>query len=207
MQSFEDDRIMKKFLHVGCGPARREHTTKGFNNGPWQEIRFDIDPKCSPDILGTIVDMSAVPDASVDAIFSSHNIEHVYAHEVGQVLKEFLRVLSDDGFVILTCPDLKSVCEAIARDKLLEPLYQSPAGPIAPLDVLYGHRPSIAAGNHYMAHKCGFTWTTLSQTFLIAGFRSVMGASRPHAFDIWIAAFKKLKTETEMQPFVQEHLP
>jgi hypothetical protein len=170
---------MKKFLHVGCGPLRKEHTTKGFNNGSWQEIRFDIDPSRSPDILGSILDMSAVPDASVSAIFSSHNIEHVYAHEVKQALKEFLRVLSDDGFVILTCPDLKSVCEAVAKDNLVEPLYQSPAGPITPLDVLYGHRPSIAAGNHYMAHKCGFTWTTLSKEFLTAGFGSVIGGSRP----------------------------
>jgi hypothetical protein len=52
------------------------------------------------------------------------------------VLKEFLRVLSTDGFVVLTCPDLQSVCEHVARDRLLEPLYVSPSGPIAPLDVL-----------------------------------------------------------------------
>ena len=123
------------------------------------------------------------------------------------MLREFLRVLSDDGFVILTCPDLQSVCQAVAKDKLLEPLYQSPRGPIAPLDVLYGYRPSIAAGDHYMAHKCGFTWTTLSNCFLNAGFRSVMGGSRPHAFDIWIAAFKRSKTRDEMLPFVKEHLP
>ena len=69
--------------------------------------------------------MSAVTDKSVDAIFSSHNIEHVYPHEVGQVLNEFLRVLSDDGFVVLTCPDLQAVCEVVAADKLLEPIYRS----------------------------------------------------------------------------------
>jgi hypothetical protein len=199
--------FMKKFLHVGCGHAKKERTTIGFNNELWQEIRFDIDPECSPDILGTVVDMTAVSDASVDAIFSSHNIEHVYAHEVGRVMKEFLRILSDDGFVILTCPDLQSVCQAVVKDKLLEPLYQSPAGPIAPLDVLYGHRPSIAAGKQYMAHKCGFTWTTLSELFLSGGFASVFGGSRPLAFDIWIAAFKRSKTPAEMQPFAQEHLP
>jgi hypothetical protein len=198
---------MKKFLHVGCGGARKEHTTKGFNTASWQEIRFDIDPKASPDILGSIVDMSAISDASVDAIFPSHNIEHVYPHEVGQVLSEFLRVLSEDGFVILTCPDLQSVCRFIAKDKLLEPLYQSPAGPIAALDVLYGHRPAIAAGNHYMAHKCGFTWTTLSKFFLSAGFKSFIGGSRAQFFDIWIAAFKILKTWEQMQPFANEHLP
>lgn len=148
---------MKRFLHVGCGRATKPNTTPGFNNDMWQEIRFDIDPECAPDIVGTIVEMSDVATASVDAIFSSHNIEHIYPHEVPLAIKEFMRVLTDDGFVVLTCPDLQSVCAAIARDKLLEPLYISPAGPIAPIDILFGHRPQIAAGKHYMAHKCGFT--------------------------------------------------
>ena len=26
------------------------------------------------------------------------------------------------------------------------------------LDILYGHRPSLARGKHHMAHKCGFTY-------------------------------------------------
>ena len=198
---------MKKFLHVGCGPAKKSNTTAGFNTDAWQEIRFDIDPGCSPDVVGTVVDMSAVADKSVDAIFSSHNIEHVYPHEVGQVLNEFLRVLSDDGFVVLTCPDLQAVCEVVAADKLLEPIYELPVGPISPLDVLYGLRPAIAAGNHYMAHKCGFTFSVLTKLFLSSSFKSVYGGRRPHFFDLWIMAFKQTKTEAEMKSLAQEHLP
>ena len=186
---------MRKFLHVGCGPTKKSNTTRGFNTDAWQEIRFDIDPSCSPDVVGTVVDMSAVTDKSVDAIFSSHNIEHVYPHEVGQVLSEFLRVLSEDGFVVLTCPDLQAVCGFVAADKLLEPIYQSPVGPISPLDVLYGHRAAIAAGNHYMAHKCGFTFSVLSNLFLSCGFKSIYGGRRPHFFDLWIMAFKQTRTE------------
>ena len=148
---------MRKFLHVGCGPATKQNTTRGFNSDAWQEVRFDIDPDCGPDILGTIVDMAGVQSGSMDAIFSSHNIEHVFPHEVEPALKEFQRVLTDDGFVILTCPDLQSVCKAAAANGLTETLYVSPAGPISALDVLYGFRPAIAAGNHYMAHKGGFT--------------------------------------------------
>ena len=198
---------MKKFLHVGCGPAKKSNTTAGFNTEAWQEIRFDIDPACSPDLVGTIVDMSTVADKSVDAIFSSHNIEHVYAHEIGRVLNEFRRVLADDGFVVLTCPDLQSVCEAVAADKLLEPLYDSPAGPIAPLDVLYGLRSAIAAGNHYMAHKCGFTFSVLSKLFLDSGFTGVYGGRRPQHFDLWIIAVKQTRTETDMTSLARDHLP
>jgi hypothetical protein len=135
--------------------------------------------------------MSGVADASVDAIYSAHNIEHVYPHEVPLVLKEFLRDLSTDGFVVLTCPDLQSVCEHVARDRLLEPLYVSPSGPIAPLDVLYGHRPSLAAGQHYMAHKCGFTFSALFGLFLNLGFGKVFGGRRPQAFDLWLIACKQ----------------
>jgi SAM-dependent methyltransferase len=198
---------MKKFLHVGCGQLTKAHTTKGFNNPSWQEIRFDIDSTCAPDIVGTVVDMSGVPDASVDAIYSAHNIEHVYAHEVPLVLKEFLRVLSPDGFVVLTCPDLQAVCQEVARDRLLDTLYVSPSGPIAPLDVLYGHRPAIAAGKHYMAHKCGFTFSTLSGLFLNFGFGKVYGGRRPHAFDLWIVACKQKKSEAELRQLAAEHLP
>ena len=151
--------------------------------------------------------MSGVADRSVDAIFSSHNIEHVYHHEVGQALQEFSRILSDDGFVVLTCPDLQTVCEAVAQDKLLEPLYVSPAGPIAPLDILYGHRPSIAAGNYYMAHKCGFTFSVLCKLFVSNGFKSIYGGRRPQTFDLWILAFKQKKPKSEMTLIARDHLP
>ena len=77
---------MKILLHVGPGHARLEHTTPGFNNGHWQELRLDIDPTVQPDILGSMTDMSQVNDQSVDAIFSSHNIEHLYPHEVPTAL-------------------------------------------------------------------------------------------------------------------------
>ena len=71
---------MQTFLHVGCGPKRKEKTTRGFNTPNWAEIRLDIDPSAAPDITGTMTDMSGVASASVDAVFSSHNIEHLYPH-------------------------------------------------------------------------------------------------------------------------------
>ncbi|WPL20233.1 class I SAM-dependent methyltransferase [Thiorhodovibrio frisius] len=144
---------MPHFLHIGCGPKHKDRTTAGFNTPDWQDIRLDIDPAVQPDILGTMTDMAAVESESMDALFSSHNIEHLYAHEVPVALAEFLRVLKPNGFAVITCPDLQSVCALVAEDKLTEPAYTAPAGPIAPIDILYGHRPSLARGNLYMAHK------------------------------------------------------
>ncbi len=94
----------KVFLHVGCGTQRKGPATPGFNSDQWREIRLDINPSVSPDVIGTMTDMSAVPSASVDAIYSSHNIEHLYPHEVPVALAEFRRVLKDDGFTVITCP-------------------------------------------------------------------------------------------------------
>lgn len=200
--------MTKTFLHVGCGGARKESTTAAFAGPDWREIRLDIDPNTQPDIIGTTTDMSEVETGSVDAIFSSHNIEHLYAHEVPMALHEFLRVLRPGGFAVITCPDLQPVAALIAADKLTEPAYISAAGPIAPLDILYGHRPSIAAGNHYMAHKCGFTKKVLGATLIECGFRHAATAERgaPH-FDLWALATKGAMLDADIRELAAQHFP
>ncbi|MDI9331631.1 MAG: methyltransferase domain-containing protein [Alphaproteobacteria bacterium] len=201
-----DLNAIKNFLHVGCGPMTKMQI-KGFDSAQWHEIRFDIDESVKPDIIGTLADMKAVPNHSMDALYSSHNIEHLFPHEVVPALREFHRVLKDDGFVVLTCPDLQSVCEAVARGNLIEPLYQSPAGPISPIDILYGHRGFIANGNVYMAHKCGFTYPVLQGVFFEAGFVNVFGGVRPEQFDLWAIAFKTEHSEEHIRTLAESFLP
>ena len=199
---------MPTFLHVGCGPKRKDQTTPGFNRPDWQEIRFDIDASVQPDITGTMLDMSGVASGSVDALFSSHNIEHLYPHEVPLALQEFVRVLNADGFLVVTCPDLQSVCALIAEGKLVEPAYNAPAGPITPLDILYGHRPAMAQGNLYMAHRCGFVEKVLIATLQAAGFQSIISRRRPHPFyDLWAIASKSARNEAQMRELAGEHFP
>jgi hypothetical protein len=199
--------MSKTFLHVGCGSQRKGGTTRGFNTDAWNELRFDIDEAARPDILGTMTDMSGVAAGSVDALFSSHNIEHLYPHDVPVALKEFARVLNDDGFAVITCPDMKSVCALVADDKLLDPAYVSPAGPISPLDIIYGFRPSMARGNLYMAHRCGFTEKVLCATLQSAGFPIVATIARPAAFDLWAVASKRVRSDAEIRALAAEHFP
>ena len=97
--------------------------------------------------------MKLVKTGSVDAVHSAYNIDHIYPHEVPVALKEFHRVLNDDGIVFIRCPDLQTVCEAVVKDKLLETLYDSPAGPISPIDIMFGNRQEIAGGLKYMTKK------------------------------------------------------
>ena len=174
------------FLHVGCGSKRAASTP--FAGLGWREIRLDIDPGAEPDLIGTMTDMAAVESGAMDAVFSSHNIEHLYPHEVPLALAEFRRVLKPSGFALITCPDLRSVCARVAADQLTEPAYVSPAGPIAPIDILYGHRASMQAGNLYMAHRCGFTETVLVGTLKAAGFAQIASLTRTAAFDLWALA-------------------
>lgn len=198
---------MPTLLHVGCGRNQKDRTTRAFNTPEWTELRLDIDQSVQPDIVGTMLDMSQVKDRSVDAIFSSHNIEHLYPHEVPLALIEFRRVLKPDGFVIITCPDLQSVCALIAEDKLNDPAYISSAGPIAPLDILYGHRPPMAAGNLYMAHRCGFTLKTLREALFSAGFLRVAGLQRASNLDLWALASMQSLEGSELERLARSHFP
>lgn len=193
------------FLHVGCGPKRAEQTP--FAGLGWSEIRLDINPAVAPDLIGTITDMTAVADASVDAVFSSHNIEHLYPDEVPVALAEFHRVLKPGGFALITCPDLRSVCALVAQDQLTEPAYTSPAGPIAPIDILFGHRASMQVGNRYMAHRCGFTEKVLTGTLQAAGFQQVASLARPAAFDLWALATRAAWPEQALRDAAAQLLP
>lgn len=161
---------MKKVLHVGCGVPNPLKLHAIFRNEEWEELRLDINVNAKPDIVGDIRDMPMVADNSVDAIWSSHNIEHLYPHEVNVALKEFLRVLKPGGFALIACPDIEPVAQFIVEGKLMEPMYDSPAGPICPIDVLYGFRPALARGNMFMAHHTCFTRKSLKDAFADAGF-------------------------------------
>lgn len=161
---------MRTLLHVGCGSSNIHHLPSYFQDGNWDELRYDINEAVAPDIIGTLQDMSLIEDGSIDAIFSSHNIEHVCSFEVPGVLAEFLRVLKPDGFAIVLCPDILSVAQAIIQGSLTDSLYESPAGPISAIDIIYGLQADIKIGNHFMAHKTAFTAHTLSQALIAAGF-------------------------------------
>ena len=201
------ERPGRSFLHVGCGRASKPNVGPGFLSDDWNEIRLDIDPMVAPDVVATMLDMAQVPTESVDAVYSSHNIEHLYPHEVPVAFTEFFRVLKPTGLLVLTCPDLQSLCRLIVEDKLDEPAYLSPAGPIAPLDVLYGHRVAMAAGNLYMAHRTGFTLKTLAAAVGAAGFRAFAGKSRDACFDLWLVASKSPRTESEILSLAASHWP
>lgn len=175
----------KSVLNAGCGPAGSHWLPSVFAPEWWRQVRLDIDPRNQPDIVGSFTDMRGViADGMLDAIFCSHAIEHLFAHEVIPAFREFLRVLRPDGFALVTCPDLDGIARHLLDHGAESIAYHSPAGPIRPIDMLFGHSQSIAEGRVAMAHRTGFTAPRLASTALAAGF-SQARIIRSGAFDLW----------------------
>lgn len=177
----------RTLLHIGCGTASPNRMPACFQGSDWREVKLDIDPTVRPDIVASITDMAAVADASVDAVWSSHNLEHLETHEVPTALKEIRRVLHPGGFALINLPNLERIAQLITQGRLDEVLYTSPAGPVTALDMLFGHRASIQRGNLFMAHRTGFTAQRLGAQLTQAGFceaRITPGTS----YDLWAVA-------------------
>jgi predicted SAM-dependent methyltransferase len=179
----------KIVLNVGCGYPLRQKLHRHFHGPEWHEIRLDLDPAVQPDIVCSITDMSPVATNSADAIWSSHNLEHLQRHEVPIALAEFLRVLRPLGFLLLTLPDLRQVAQLVVEDRLEGEAYISQSGPITPLDMIFGHTASLARGNRFMAHRTGFTARTLQKLLIEAGFADV-NLREGGSFDLWATASK-----------------
>ncbi len=183
-----DARPERIVLNVGCGYPLRQKLHPMFQDPIWREVRLDIDARVKPDILCSITDMRPVPAASVDAVWSSHNLEHLHRHEVPRALAEFLRVLRPAGMLLATLPDLQKVAELVAADALEDEAYRAPSGPITPLDMIFGHTPSLARGDLFMAHKTGFTARTFDRLLGDAGFVGIVVQRRN--YDLWARGFK-----------------
>lgn len=154
--------MKRRVLHAGCGG--RELPPQYFHD--CEEVRLDIDQRCKPDIICSMVDMSSVPDGTFDAFYSSHTLEHLYPHDVRQCLWNVKRVLKPGGIAMVVVPNLENV-------KATEDvLYESASGKVSGLDMMYGHHAMVAE-NPYMAHHCGFVPETLKAAMESVGFENV----------------------------------
>jgi predicted SAM-dependent methyltransferase len=147
---------MRSVLHVGCG----RHPLPDWL-GDCHETRLDIDPDVQPDIVASLTDMGEI--GPFDVVYTTHTLEHVYPHEVPVALAEIRRVLKPGGFAIIIVPDLEGV------QATEEVVYDSLAGPVSGLDMIYG-MGRLIQGNRHMAHHCGFVRETLKRVIDAAGF-------------------------------------
>jgi SAM-dependent methyltransferase len=169
-------------VNVGCGP-RQPNALPAYFDG-WQQLRVDVDPAVEPDILADLIDLSPIKDGTADAVWASHCVEHLYTHQVPAALSEFRRILNPEGFCCVMVPDLMTVANYIVADRLHDQVYQSPAGPVSAHDIFYGFGAAIADGRTSMAHRCGFTPTSMQQAFARIPFGELMLRRRQPEFEL-----------------------
>jgi hypothetical protein len=127
----------KAVLNVRCRYPLRQKRTRMFsvlNGGRSGSTSTPV----HPDIICSITDMMRIATGSVDAIWSSHNIEHPQRHEVPVALREFFTVLKPRG-LLLELPNLRQVPQLVVENRLEDRAYNSSSGPITPLDMIFGH--------------------------------------------------------------------
>ena len=161
---------MKRLLNVGGGSKSIQLPPEyaGF-----EHVLLDIDPVGKPDIVLDGRKLTELPAGQFDAILCSHNLEHYFRHDVPKVLGGFFHVLKPGGFAQILVPDLMELMRRTVQGNLdlEEQLYLSNAGPIAPLDVIYGLGRQIeTSGADFFAHKTGFSAQSLTRAVEKAGF-------------------------------------
>jgi hypothetical protein len=168
---------MKKVLNVGGN--NRSIKLPAIYEG-WSNVLLDIDPRGQPDVVCDARELKNLAAAEYDAVYCSHNLEHYYRHDVARVLAGFLHVMKADAFAHIRVPDVGELMRVVVEKNLDidDVLYQSPAGPIAVRDVIYGYGVEIErSGQDFYAHKTGFTRKSLTAALRQAGFGYIYAGS------------------------------
>lgn len=183
---------MKSVLNVGGG-------SKSIAIPPyfasWRHDLLDIDPRLNPDVLMDARELQKLPAATYDAIYCSHNLEHYHRADGATVLSGFAHLLKADGFAEIRVPDILAVIKHVAQHGMDvdDVLYESPAGPILVRDVFYGFRLQVEQGNHWYAHKTGFSPQSLINLAMGRGFHTYAVTSH-NQFEITGYFFKQPPT-------------
>ena len=179
---------MKIALNVGCGFSRRKDTHYLIQGEEWQHIRVDIDPEVKPDRIDDSSKLETFESKSVDAIFSSHNLEHLHKEDAKAALLTYHDKLKSGGLCIIVVPNFELACKHIAEGRDY-PVYFSPAGGISALDMIYGYS-KYTQNNVYMRHQWGYTRKSLISLFDDSGFKNVESSS-DDAYNIWTFGIKE----------------
>ncbi|OSM06832.1 class I SAM-dependent methyltransferase [Magnetofaba australis] len=96
----------RRGLQLGCGPKYLEDF-----------INFDINFQHRTDFVMDLRAGLPVPDCSVEVVYSSHMLEHLYVDEAITLLKQVRRTLKPGGYMRLTLPDFNHALK-VARGEI-----------------------------------------------------------------------------------------
>lgn len=109
---FDED---KKVLDLGCGGRKIHPKATGVDirgEGTYG-VGVNASIPSAGEVEADATDLEPFPDKSVDAILAKHLFEHIV--DPIQALREWNRVLKEDGKLVIVCPDYR-YCEALACD-------------------------------------------------------------------------------------------
>jgi predicted SAM-dependent methyltransferase len=137
-------------LHIG---GRQSHPD-------WKIL--DVQSRPEVDYVSDASKLNLFEDDSVDAIYSSHVLEHFHYKindEVFNTLKEWHRVLRPGGKLLISVPDLKTICELYLKTNLV------PEEKFRLMGIIFGGQVNL-----YDVHKVGFDFDILGMYLKWTGF-------------------------------------
>lgn len=123
---------------------------------------LDIEARDEVDYIGNASDLSQFEDESIEAIYASHVLEHFYYtlnDELSIALSEWHRVLKQGGQMMISVPDLKTLCWLYTRPDTV------PQDRFLIMRAIFGGHT-----NQYDVHKVGLDFDTLCFYLEKAGF-------------------------------------
>jgi predicted SAM-dependent methyltransferase len=141
-------------LHIGGQQAHPD----------WQIL--DIEDRPEVDFVGDAQDLSQFEDDSIEMIYASHVLEHFHygvGDELMNTLREWFRVLEPGGHLLISVPNLRTLCELYGRPDM------GPEDRYHLMRIIFGGHT-----NEFDVHRVGFDPDILVSYLHGAGFEEWM---------------------------------
>lgn len=165
-------------------------------------IDFIDRPGVKRKIVANVHDLSFIPDKCISQIHSNHVVEHFSHEQFSNQLKQYKRVLKDDGILTLRCPNALGVCYGFffgavsetGHDDFLQRGYPADEEFYNPEDGWYHkdlwglfHWLWAYPGNAGNSHLAQYTPTEMKEKLTEGGFE-IIKMSNPETSNIVVIA-------------------
>lgn len=123
---------------------------------------LNIIPEEGVDFIGDAKDLGQFIDESIQNIYASHVLEHLALSEITPCLKEWHRVLAPDGLLLISVPNLSTLCELFASGEC------DPDNRFLIIKMIMGSQK-----NPYDFHRSAFDMDLICHFLAEAGFQSI----------------------------------
>ncbi|MGA7934786.1 MAG: methyltransferase domain-containing protein [Kovacikia sp.] len=123
---------------------------------------LDVEPRPEVDYVSDAANLSQFADGSIDKIYASHVLEHFHHSlndELLSTLREWHRVLKPGGHLLVSVPDLRTLCWLYLNPNL-EPVERHNI-----MSIMFGGQL-----NQYDVHRVGFDFEILGLYLQAVGF-------------------------------------